>query len=53
MAAVERNPVCMVGLKSVLEIWIWIRLDPDLFGAIQILERAMAVHGAIFSALKN
>jgi hypothetical protein len=34
--------------KSLLGIRILIRLDPDLFGQIRILERAMAVYGAIF-----
>jgi hypothetical protein len=36
------------GLKSTLGIWKQIRLDLDLFGQIQILERAMAVRGLIF-----
>jgi hypothetical protein len=36
------------GLKSTLGIRKLIRLDPDLFGQIRILERAMAVHGLIF-----
>jgi hypothetical protein len=33
-----------------LGIQFQIRLDPDLFGEIQILQRAIAVHGAIFHA---
>jgi hypothetical protein len=36
------------GLKSLLGIMIQIRLDPDLFGHIRILERARAVRGLIF-----
>jgi hypothetical protein len=36
------------GLKSMLGIRKLNRLDPDLLGQIQILERAMSVRGLIF-----
>jgi hypothetical protein len=36
-------------LKSVLWIWIRIRIDPDLFCQIRIFERAMIVLGESFS----
>jgi hypothetical protein len=36
------------GLKSILGIQILIRLDPDHFSQIRMLERAIAVHCPIF-----
>jgi hypothetical protein len=44
-----RNVDMYDGLKFVLGILIRIRFDPDFFFKIWILERAIAVRGAIFS----
>jgi hypothetical protein len=37
--------------KSMLGTWISFSLDPDLFGQIQILDRAMAVRSQLDSEL--
>jgi hypothetical protein len=44
---------CRNGPKSVLVIYIRIRMDPDLFYCIRSLERAVAVQGAISASDSN